>query len=63
MTTEMYSLSNISDDSSVRSLSSAKGRSKKKKKLRRRREGELEETNLSTDVPVYQGPLLSYNIH
>ena len=59
----MYSLSNISDDSSVRSLSSAKGRSKKKKKLRRRREGELEETNLSTDVPVYQGPLLSYNIH
>ena len=62
MTSEMYSLSNISDDSSVRSLSSAKGRSKKKK-LRRRREGELEETNLSTDVPVYQGPLLSYNIH
>ena len=60
----MYSLSNISDDSSVRSLPSAKGRSKKKKKkLRRRREGELEETNLSTDVPVYQGPLLSYNIH
>ena len=39
------------------------GAKKKKKKLRRRREGELEETNLSTDVPVYQGPLFSYNIH
>ena len=39
------------------------GAKKKKKKTRRRREGELEETNPSTDVPVYQGPLLSYNIH